>query len=71
MKCNISKHSGQRLHFAVRSVSISPADTDHCPLKTTDSKEHPEEVLHFTVAVNQKSRSGDLMFNFLGSCGCN
>lgn len=45
MKCNISKHSGQRLHFAVRSVSISPADTDHCPLETTESKEHPEEVL--------------------------
>lgn len=27
---------------------MSPADTDHCPLATTESKEHPEEVLHFT-----------------------
>lgn len=46
-KGNFSKHWGQRFSFTMRSV-VPPADTDHCPLATTKSKEHTEEGLHFT-----------------------
>lgn len=73
MKCSISKYQGQNLGLywdlypCLQLIEI----TAHWQPQRAESKEQAEEVLHFTLAVNQKSSGGDLTFDFLGSCGCN